>query len=403
MLPVLPNPLETAVGTISENQQQSQLKSRKMKNKIVQRLSLVALLALAFASCKKEDFQIPPQKPGEQPPPANTVETIKVKLQAVVTIGAITYDSIPAQFRITSWDANGVPYQKDTLLAAGTNVVSVPKAHTRFQFSVNKWGITDEITLRKDQVQEDVVYTLGGGKAAKQLRKEESFLFVQGDYRPDSRILYTYGTKGISAIEFYQKKPQYEELQFTNKHLYNYSGNNVSRIDFFDSANTAIGFANFTYNAQGTKVINMQQKSYDVETYAAVEHSFPAGAAEITVDYLYNNGNAMEYKMKIRGGNKVEDQAISSTGGGEAGTYKYDFNINPFAHMNMPNIFLSNLSKNNLIEQQKNYSGNIPSAEPYKFEYTYDADGYPVELVKHFKNYRTGEHLYKVKTVYTYM
>ena len=147
----------------------------------------------------------------------------------------------------------------------------------------------------------------------------------------------------------------------------------------------------------------MQQKSYDVETYAAVEHHFPEGAAEITVDYLYNNGNAMEYKMKIRGGNKVEDQAISSTGGGEAGTYKYDFNINPFAHMNMPNIFLSNLSKNNLIEQQKNYSGNIPSAEPYKFEYTYDADGYPVELVKHFKNYRTGEHLFKIKIVYTYM
>ena len=65
--------------------------------------------------------------------------------------------------------------------------------------------------------------------------------------------------------------------------------------------------------------------------------------------------------------------------------------------------FPPNLSKNNLIEQQKNYSGNIPSAEPYKFEYTYDADGYPVELVKHFKNYRTGEHLFKIKIVYTYM
>ena len=105
--------------------------------------------------------------------------------------------------------------------------------------------------------------------------------------------------------------------------------------------------------------------------------------------------------MKIKGGNKFEDSA-TSLNGGESGTYQYDFNINPYAHMNIPNIYLSNLSKNNLVAQEKSYSGAIPSSEPYKFEYQYSEDGYPTELVKNFKNYLTGEHLFKIKTIYTY-
>ncbi|MHA4847183.1 hypothetical protein ACX0G7_23660 [Flavitalea antarctica] len=374
-----------------------------MKNKIVLRVLFVALLGLSFAACTKEGLQKPPHKPAEQPPPVKNDTTVKIKLQAVVTIGAITYDSLPAQWRITSWDVNNVPYQKDTLLAAGVNTVTVPKDHIRFRFRLNKWGITDELMLRKDQLQEDVVYTLGGQKAAKRLRKEENFRFVMQQWEPSSRIHYAYGNNGLSAVEFYQKMPQYSALQFTQKHLYQYNGSAVSRINVFDETNAATGFTEFTYNPQGTKVTHIHQQSYDVETFAAVEHSYRTGTAEITIDYLYNNGNAMEYVMKMRGGNKVEERAISSTGGGEGGTFTYDLYINPFAHMNMPDIFISNLSKNNLVDEQKNYSGNIPSAVVYKREYTYDSDGYPVEVVKHYKGYQTNEHLYTIKTVYTYL
>jgi hypothetical protein len=109
----------------------------------------------------------------------------------------------------------------------------------------------------------------------------------------------------------------------------------------------------------------------------------------------------MDYIQKVIGGNRTEDSA-SSPGGGESGLYQYDFNINPLAHMNIPNIFLSNLTKNNLVNQKKTYSGSIPSAEPYKFEYSYDDEGYPKELIRSFKNYLNGEHLFKIKTVYTY-
>lgn len=40
--------------------------------------------------------------------------------------------------------------------------------------------------------------------------------------------------------------------------------------------------------------------------------------------------------------------------------------------------------------------------KPYRFEYLYDNEGYPVEQVKYLKNYKTGEHLFKIKTLYFY-
>jgi hypothetical protein len=163
----------------------------------------------------------------------------------------------------------------------------------------------------------------------------------------------------------------------------------------------AFGYLELTCNAERTKIVGMKEISYDQSADVSVEYSYPSGYARINFDYVFANGREMEYTLKIKAGNKIEDSDLSISGG-ESGTYRYDFNINPYAHINLPNIYLSNLSKNNLVDQQKNYSGSIPSAEPYKFEYTYDEEGYPKELLKSFKNYSSGEHLSKIKTVYTY-
>jgi hypothetical protein len=322
-------------------------------------LLIFAFVSIAFASCQKEVFQQPPGNPGDKDPD-QPLQTVNVKLQAVVRVGSVFYDSIPAHWQITTWDKNGMPSHVDTLLGSGVNTVRVPANGSSYQFRLAKWGIADSITVRKDQLQSDVTYTLGGSKFPKKLRREDTYLFVMGAWQAASRAHYSYGNNGLASVEFQQKKPQYMELQFTYKHLYNYTGNNVSRIEVFDDANNAVGFTAFTYNAQGTKITHMHQKSYDVEAFAAVDYDFSNQKAEITLDYLYNNGKAMEYKMIIKGGNKTEDKAMSSTGGGEVGTYTYDFGINPFAHMNMPDIYLSHLSKNNLISEQKNYSGANP-------------------------------------------
>lgn len=327
---------------------------------------------------------------------------IKIKLQAVITVGDINYDNIPATFKLSSWDSNGIVSEKDTLLAGGVNEVFLPKSAVKYLFKLSKWGVSDEMSLNKDQINEAVVYTLGGAKSSKKLRLEEQFTFTQAGYMPSGKIIYSYDPNGnLKQIDFYDKLPQYSDLRLTGSKVYVYTNAMLSKINYINDQGSQVGYLELTYNTEGTKIIKMKEVNYDQIIDAQVEYQFPTGYARINFKYTFSNGNTMEYTQKIIGGNRTEDSA-DSPGGAESGIYQYDFNINPYAHMNVPNIYLSNLPKNNLVDQKKIYSGSIPSLEPYKFEYSYDDEGYPKELIKSFKSYLNGEHLLKMKTVYSY-
>ena len=356
----------------------------------------VLIIAVMVSACKKEDIKHNPN-PGENPD-----GIYKVKVKAAITIGDIMYDSIPASLQVISWDNNDVMHERQINLAAGTNEVSLPKAHRKYQLKLSKWGISDEMSFTKSQVPEGTLIDLGGSKAAKKIQREEGFVFAAGSYRLDNKTIYTYNIRGgIQRIDYYEKRPQHSDLKAYQSDVFVYSGNRVIKINRLDEFDSQTGVTDFTYNAQG-KVTNIHQTNDDQETGAAVEYSSAGATTDIEIFYLFNNGNSMVYFMKIKKGDKVEDAATTSLNKSESGVYGYDFNINPFAHMNMPNLFLSNISKNNMVSQQKSYFGNIPSGEPYKFEYSYDTEGYPTELIRSYKSYTTGEHLYDTKTVYTY-
>jgi hypothetical protein len=110
----------------------------------------------------------------------------------------------------------------------------------------------------------------------------------------------------------------------------------------------------------------------------------------------------MNYYQRYAGGNRVSDNSNTTNNSTETGQYDYDSNINPYAHMGWLNLLLSNGSKNNVTRQLKTFYGNYPVAVAYSFSYKYDADGYPTELVRQYKSYQTGQHLYTTKTVYNY-
>ncbi|HET9824986.1 MAG TPA: hypothetical protein VFP87_06600, partial [Chitinophagaceae bacterium] len=214
--------------------------------------------------------------------------------------------------------------------------------------------------------------------------------------------VYLYNDNGaIKQVNYFQKKPQQQELSPSYSDIPEYQENRVERINRFDENNSLVGFTSFLYNTDG-KVVNMHQVSYDKESFAVVSYGTAAGFNNIVIDYALDNGNVVNYNMRFRKGNMIDDGSTSSTGAGGHGVYTYDFNINPYIHLKLPDFFLRNMSKNNLVDEQKTYAGSLPSAEPYKFEYSYDVEGYPVELVKSYKSYTTGEHLYKTRTVYTY-
>lgn len=336
-------------------------------------------------------------------PSTGAVDAFTVKVKTAITVGQLEYDYLPATITLTGTKADQSAVVTTLALQPGENAVQLPKEFVQYKLQLSKWGVTDEITIQKADVQEGMLVTLGGSKAAKRLVQEDRFLLVQGTYQADGKTIYTYNPNGtLKQVDYYQKKPQYMDLQLTVVDKFTYGNGKLQRIDRYDGSNTFTGFTDFIYNEAG-KIVNMHNKSYDMDTYASVEYGVASGISIVEMDYLYHNGNAMNYKMNFKNGNKSSDVAITSTGGSEGGNYKYDFNINPYAHMNYPDLYLKNLSRNNMIENNKAFGGNIPMTVPYQYEYNYDADGYPAKLEVSYKGFTSGEFLYKIKTQYTYL
>jgi hypothetical protein len=183
--------------------------------------------------------------------------------------------------------------------------------------------------------------------------------------------------------------------------VFEYNGAHVQTIRRYDEANKVIGVTSFGYDAQG-KVRSIAQNENGQQTNAIVAY-FSGTQEEATIQYTYpGKPQTMQYNMLFYGGNLINGTATTSNGNVEAGRYDYDFEINPYAHMNWPDLFLSNSSKNNRINQYKTYQYNYPTIEPYSFSFTYDEEGYPKEQVKKFKSYSNNAHLYTTKTVYVY-
>jgi hypothetical protein len=371
-------------------------------------LGLSVLIAI-ISSCAKEVPITGPGKPyghGKGPvtniPDPLTENIFLVRIKPVITIGSIVYDNIPASLQVISWDSLEVEHKATVSLLAGINSIKLKRAHTRYKLVLTKWDLSDEISFTKEQVNEDSLFVLGGFRKARKLKMTEDFLLVEGKYQPDGKAVYTYKADGsIKQVDFFNKKPQYSDLQFAVRDIYFYNESKLNQIKHYNEDLKQIGYMEFTYG-QNAEISHITQKKYDQTTNAYVQYGNASGRKIIDFDYLFSNGNSMTYSMTFIGGNKMRDEAISSTGGGESGTYVYDFNINPYAHIGLPNIYLSNLSKNNLTSQQKVFSGNIPTGVPSTFEYKYDQEGYPVELIRTFKSYTSGANLHTIKTIFTY-
>ena len=110
----------------------------------------------------------------------------------------------------------------------------------------------------------------------------------------------------------------------------------------------------------------------------------------------------MGYYMQIENGNLAEGNKVTSHHSSESIKYRYDMNINPFRHINWPDLYLSHQSKNNVVVSAHTSSNTNPGAVPSSYSYTYDSDGYPKELITTYKDGLYGNYLYTTKTVFTY-
>jgi len=326
---------------------------------------------------------------------------LKVKLKAIMRIGDVLYDSLPASLVITTWNAVGQMNTTYSALKAGVNEVPVIKAAVKYEFRVSKWGSGDAITLNRQDIEDETVYILGGSKAAKKLKSERVYKEVNGTYVAESKTDYIYNAAGnIYIIEYWLKKSD-NTIYLSMTDRFEYAGARVQKISRFDNQNhQMVNETHFSYDNQG-RVTEMRKLENGAQTLAKVEYYYYS-RPEVTINFDFPGTNDVEYYSDFSGGNTVLSTTRSTNGATEQGSFEYDLNINPYRHMNWPDLFLSHNSKNNLVVQRKQYFGNYPVNEPYSFNYTYDADGYPNSLIKNFKSYTSGKHIFSTKTIFVY-
>lgn len=341
--------------------------------------------------------------------PQDPAGPVKIKIRPLIKIGDVVYDSIPVQIIVQAWDNTGFLSSKFISLAPGTNEISLLRSVPKYKILLMHWGTTDQLELTQNDIQEGTLYTLGGNKQAKKLQSEIVLKLVDGTYKPLTKNSYIYDGAGkLSEIRYFQRKADNTPfLAMTEKITRNWNGKVTKRVSY-GTKNEVINQTDFTYNQQG-RVNGIKEVTSDNTTQADVEYFSEAGGTgnsgnhSINIKYRYSkNYFTMNYNMIFKGGNLTEDVATTSHYNYEKGMYEYDFGINPYIHMELPDLFLSKNSKHNRKVQYKEYAVQFPTNIPSKFEYTYDADGYPKELITTYIAYGSGEFLYKTKTVYNY-
>ncbi len=379
-----------------------------MKQHFSIRGSMIIIMISLLLSCTKKDLPVPINQPNtpQQPNPPHQgggqYQPLKIKVQAIIKIGDIVYDQIPASFTLTSYDSSMQPHMLSVSLKPGINEVSIPSNHLRYRLFVKQWNQTDEMTLDRSNIQEDVIYTLGGAREAKKLKYEISAVLVNGVYRADSKTEYQYDANGKLTQVLLLKKRNNGDIYTAFSETLSYQDGKATVLTRKDETGTIINTTHISYDQQG-KMKSLKQTAQAGEIHAAISYAITGAGVETRIKHINSiNDITTDYYMLSDKGNQVKRSYLASNNMSEGSDYGYDKNINPYIHMNWPDMLLSRNSKNNISWTGKEYfSGNM-TLDPVTYNYTYDADGYPVSLVKEFRSARTGDILNTTKTTYHY-
>lgn len=369
---------------------------------LMQPFMTLALLGFLFACTKPDVIRPTDPSPVGGGSGGQHAPTLTIQVKAVIKIGEVVYDSIPAKLTVTSYDNTGQAHVKNVQMVEGVNLVVIPGNHLRYLLEVERWGVHDQMLLNRSDVHEDWVYLLGGSRAAKQLQYEQRMILENGVYRATHRTEYTYNTSGqLIQANFLSKKADGSIQLDATEELIVQQGK-VKAILRKDGLGNPISRLDIQYDQQG-KINTMQERAGGVETYATVSYAVTKNGIEKVLHYVYSNTSiTMAHRKLLSNGNQVSSSFVYSNHNSELAICTFDQFINPYIHMNWPDISLSRSSRNNVNWQRKEYYGAYPEADPVNFRYTYDTEGYPVSLLQDHRATVGGQILYTTKTIYHY-
>ncbi len=318
-------------------------------------------------------------------------------------VGELVYEVPVLTLDLITTLASGEKVSRRIERASVEEEIRLNEKAVSYEISTSLWNVPVKKSFSRQELLDNEVIRLEAEKNRKWLSVEQTYLEVMGQWRKESETVYTMRADGqLGSVTYYQKKPQSAELQYIFSDFGVYSGNQLTGVKRYDPAQKLIGQTQYEYAANG-KITHINTSSYDQTTTSVIEEAASTEGLVTDVYMLFDNGHALQYAATFSGGNKISYRAQSSTGASEGGSFQYDQHINPRATNKLfPDMYLTNVSKNNLTGRNAGYAGAVPTSIPYKYEYVYNADGYPEILYTYFKSYTNNQDLFRKKTVFTY-
>jgi hypothetical protein len=331
----------------------------------------------------------------------------RVFVRAQVKLGEILYDSIPAQLILKSWNAKGERDYRIHYLGAGAQAIYLPAKAVRFELSIAKWGSYAQLALTQAEVQENALYVIGGQAAGRILKSVTELRITGATSTPLTKTDFEYNAQGKVRQRLVWGKRADLTNYVTQKDLFDYTGGNITSIRSYDENNNLVKTSTARYS--GDRLIYLEEvqgtgKTVITANYLPLEdRSGHPEEYRIDAKYQYGNGKLTDYysKSMLRGA-VFHDIYSTEIAGGEEGSYDYDFSINPYVHLRIPDQLFSQYIKHNITFSRKIYTGGRPLIEPYDYKYTFDSDGYPSQLLTKYRNTATKADYYAIRKVFTY-
>lgn len=315
-------------------------------------------------------------------------------------IGDVLYDSIPVSLKLTTYPLQGEPHTAIHALAAGAKKITLSKQAIKYTISINKWGMQDTAIILPDNMKDGITYSLGGNKAPKKIKFESTYKQAGNSWIADTRKEYLYTNSGkLDVINHYRKAADHSSFLEMKEEI-TYENNRISQIR--KSKNNHVSF--YTYKDNG-KLNEIRYTDNEGKTTGKVNHlnlpnqnNYSIGAVFESTKYYYKQ----HYSYELLGGNVFQYTYATSHGDSESTNYEYDFGINPFIHLQLPDLGFVNLSKNNVTKRYATYIIDIPQFDAYSYSYVYDSEGYPIEIYTKYRVPGTATEAFTTKTVLNY-
>jgi hypothetical protein len=367
------------------------------------------ILAIEVASVtiedKSEDFGYASGS-FKLPPPEQNNDLFNIEIRPLFRVGNIVYDSIPSSLRITTYGSNGMQAVSNQVLPAGGKTITLSKNVAKYKIAVSKWGLSDEVEIPSNEMKDMSISIGGSNLKPKKLSSESVYQYVNGQWIADTRKEYEYFASGKLFRINHLKKDANGNKILVAAEEFEYQNNRVSEIYFTSSSGDRTQY--FWYKPDG-KIDKMREENNEGTINATVNYVAMPGKTGISGNYQINATYLFSYRyyqqllsLEMYGGNAEKYANNTSHGNAKHSIISYDFNINPYIHLGVPDFWLGNVSKHNTLSDIATYSIIIPNIEAYSFNYTYDADGFPTEVFTKYRNPITFADTHVTRTVFTY-